>query len=101
QFSGLLTRELAKQSLNLTEKEKLTGPDNYQAWIQGLSIQYRALGIPRFLEDPVGVSQSLNDPQKAALLLTIRNTLKEGPLSTIAYETDPAVALNTLINQYA
>ena len=33
--------------------------------------------------------------------MTLRNTLKEGPLSTIAFEIDPAVAFRRLKLQYA
>jgi hypothetical protein len=95
-FSALTTKELAKQSLNLTEKQRLSGPENYQQWYQAVSIQFRALQIPEFLENPDRVSALLTDPQKAALLLTLRNTLKEGPLSTIAFETDPIEAYKHL-----
>lgn len=100
-FSSLTLKELAKQSLNLAEKQRLSGPENYQQWYQAISIQFRALQIPDFLEDPGSVSDRLSDPQKAALLLTLRNTLKDGPLATIAYETDPAVAYKRLRLQYA
>ncbi|KAM7182542.1 hypothetical protein V8F33_014231 [Rhypophila sp. PSN 637] len=89
-FSTLTVRELAKQSLTLAEKDRLSGPENYN----------QALQIPDFLAKPAEVSNRLPDPQKAALLLTLRNTLKEGPLNTIAYETDPAVAFTRLKAQY-
>ena len=95
-FSSLTIKELAKQSLNLAEKQRLSGPENYQQWHQAISIQFRALQIPEFLDDPGSVSGRLSDPQKAALLLTLRNTLKDGPLATIAYETDPAEAYKRL-----
>jgi hypothetical protein len=55
-------KELAKQSLNLTESERLSGPENYQQWFQALSIQFRALRIPEFLEDPDAVNTQLSDP---------------------------------------
>jgi hypothetical protein len=100
-FSSLTVKELAKQSLHLAEKQRLSGPENYQQWFQAISIQFRALQIPEFLDNPDPVSAQLSDPQKAALLLTLRNTLKEGPLSTIAFETDPAVAYKRLRLQYA
>jgi hypothetical protein len=100
-FSSLTVKELAKQSLNLAEKQRLSGPENYQQWYQAISIQFRALQIPEFLEDPDSVSTRLSDPQKAALLLTLRNTLRNGPLDTIAYETDPAAAYKRLRLQYA
>ncbi len=100
-FSTLTLKELAKQSLNLAEKQRLSGPENYQQWYQAISIQFRALQIPEFLTDPDGVSTRLTDPQKAALLLTLRNTLKEGPLSTIAFLTEPAEAFKLLRAQYA
>lgn len=100
-FSSLTVKELAKQSLNLAEKQRLSGPENYQQWYQAISIQFRALQIPEFLEDPDLVSGRLSDPQKAALLLTLRNTLKDGPMATIAFETDPAVAYKRLRLQYA
>jgi len=32
EFSALTVKELAKQSLNLTEKQRLLGPENYQQW---------------------------------------------------------------------
>ena len=100
-FSSITVKELAKQSLNLAEKQRLSGPENYQQWFQAISIQFRALQIPEFLQDPDSVSGRLSDPQKAALLLTLRNTLKDGPLATIAYETDPAVAFKRLKLQYS
>jgi len=43
EFSALTVKELAKQSLNLTEKQRLSGPENYQQWYQAISIQFRAL----------------------------------------------------------
>jgi hypothetical protein len=100
-FSSITVKELAKQSLNLAEKQRLSGPENYQQWYQAISIQFRALQIPEFLEDPDLVSGRLSDLQKAALLLTLRNTLKDGPLATIAFETDPTVAYKRLRLQYA
>ena len=100
-FSILTVRELAKQSLHLAEKQRLSGPENYQQWFQAISIQFRALQIPEFLENPEAISHRLSDPQKAALLLTLRNTLKDGPLSTIAFETDPVIAYRRLRLQYA
>ena len=100
-FSSFTVKELAKQSLNLAEKQRLSGPENYQQWFQAISIQFRALQIPEFLENPDLISGRLSDPQKAALLLTLRNTLKDGPLATIAYETDPAAAYKRLRLQYS
>jgi len=55
-------KELAKQSLNLTEKQRLSGPENYQQWYQAISIQFRALQIPEFLEEPDLVTGCLSDP---------------------------------------
>jgi hypothetical protein len=95
-FSSLTVKELAKQSLNLAEKQRLVGPENYQQWFQAISIQFRALQIPEFLDNPSLVSSRLSDPQRTALLLTLRNTLREGPLETIAFETNPAVTYSRL-----
>ena len=100
-FSSITVKELAKQSLNLAEKQRLSGPENYQQWFQAISIQFRALQIPEFLQDPDSISGRLSDPQKAALLLTLRNTLKDRPLATIAYETNPAIAFKRLKLQYS
>ena len=100
-LGALTTKELAKKSLNLAEKQKLSGPDNYQHWYQAISIQFRALGIPTFLQNPDPISASLSDAQKAVLLMSIRDTLKDGPLSTITFETDPRTAYKHLVRQYA
>lgn len=100
-FGDLTARELAKQSLQLPEKSKLTGPNNYQQWLQAISIQLRALNIGDFLKAPLVTTLPLNDPERAALLLTLRNTIKEGPLATIAFEVDPAEAFLRLQAQYA
>src|SRR5512140_857730 len=100
-FGALTVKELAKQSLQLNDRQRLQGPENYQQWHQAISIQFRALQIPEFLDHPHAVNSRLSDPQKAALLLTLRNTLKEGPLATIAFETDPAVAYLRLQQQYS
>ena len=37
-FSSITVKELAKQSLNLADKQRLSGPENYQQWFQAISI---------------------------------------------------------------
>ncbi|KAM7182561.1 hypothetical protein V8F33_014218, partial [Rhypophila sp. PSN 637] len=95
------TKELAKQSLHIPEKDRLSGPDNFQQWLQAISIQFTALQLEEFITDPIGTTAKLTKPQKAAVLLTLRNTLKSEPLATIAYETDPGVVFTRLHTQYA
>ena len=52
EFSSLTVKELAKQLLNLAKKQRLLGPENFQQWYQAISIQFKALQIPEFLENP-------------------------------------------------
>ena len=95
------TKELAKQSLYIPEKDRLSGPDNFQQWFQAITIQFTALQLDDFVTDPVGVTAKLTKPQKAAVLLTLRNTLKPDPLATIAYENDPGIVFTRLNTQYS
>lgn len=37
-FSSITVKELAKQSLNLADKQRLSGPENYQQRFQAISI---------------------------------------------------------------
>ena len=73
--------------------QKLKGPENFQNWKQMLSIQLRALKIPEFLKHPAVSIAAFSDSAKAALLLLLRSGLAIGPLKTISFDTDLAVAL--------
>ena len=66
---ALSPKEIAKQSLNFTEKQRLSGPENYQQWHQAIAIQFRAFQIPGFLENPDSINTLLTDAQRAALSL--------------------------------
>ena len=99
-ITALSMRELSRQSLALPEKAKLTGPENYSQWLQAVNIQFTALGYDTFTTTPAAACETLSTAHQALLLMTIRNTLQEGPLSTISNLTSPVEAFTNLKTQY-
>jgi hypothetical protein len=99
-FSVLAAKELAKQSLTLPTEQKLVGPENYEQWLQAVTIQFTALDIPHFVSDPETLVAGCTISARAGLLLVLRRTIADGPLATISYITDPAIAFRKLQQQY-
>ena len=51
-FNTGAIKELNKKVHSIPEGAKLKGPENYDQWKQALSIQFRALGLPEFIDNP-------------------------------------------------
>jgi uncharacterized phage infection (PIP) family protein YhgE len=54
-LSGSVVKELSKKVYTFPEAYKLTGPENYDQWLQAVTIMFRALGLPGFVDDPESV----------------------------------------------
>jgi hypothetical protein len=97
--SGLV-KELSRKVYDFPENLRLTGPDNFDIWKQGLNIMFRAIGIPTFPSNPEGFIGG-SDQTLALLLMLLRNSIGPGPQAAIAWQTDPVAAYRLLILRYS
>jgi hypothetical protein len=99
-FSGQLGKELSKKLYTFPESCKLTGPENYDQWLQSLNIMLTALGVSTFIRN-FTEADTLPDADQAMLLMLIRDSLGEGPQKHIAWAKGPSEAYTLLTQQYA
>lgn len=98
--NAALNKELAKKASQIPEVFKLRGTDNYDQWLQALTIMFRAIGLPNFVSEP-SIGNNLSDKNQAVLLSLLRDSLTEGPQALIAWESHPTIAFITLKSQYS
>ena len=60
-LQGQVGREIAKKINTFAADQQLQGQSNYNLWLQGLNILFRAIGLPTFTEDP-SVLRAYSDP---------------------------------------
>jgi hypothetical protein len=95
-----LNKELTKKASQIPIAYRLQGTENYDQWLQALTIMFRAIGIPSFIANP-SIGKTFSDKDQAVLLSLLRDSLLEGPQALIAWESDPTSAFLTLKSQYS
>jgi len=99
-FNHSVIKDFNKRVYSFPEGSKLQGPSNFDQWRQALAVQFRALGMPRFIEDP-SMARGLSDPDQAIILMLLRDSCTEGPQAAITWQRDPEQAYRLLTKQYS
>jgi hypothetical protein len=99
-FSESTIRELAKKVNTFPASSKLTGPENYELWIQAFRILLTALGSSEFLKNPA-IADTYNSDEQAILLMLLRDSLVDKLQLSIAWFNSPKEAFIYLRRQYS
>jgi hypothetical protein len=69
-YNSTMTKELNKKIYTFPESYRLKGTENFDQWKQGLAIQFRALGLPKFITNP-SITRALSDLDQAIILILL------------------------------
>jgi hypothetical protein len=95
-----LAKELSKKVYEFPDSQRLTGPENFELWKQGLNIMFRALNLSGFTSNPTSIAH-YSDQSLAMVLMLLRNSIGPGPQATIAWQTSPVEAYKLLVQRYS